>query len=107
MALMKPWNKLTIPDLKQEIKKRNKAQKISNMNKAELKAILFEQISLSEPQIDNLKKYEIVNELKRWHKYAGKSAWSRADLADYLKHIYSGVEVFDSVKEQERLSRRL
>merc|ERR1712228_897896 len=100
IKLMKPWNKLTVSDLKKEIKKRNQAQKISNCNKAELKSMLFSQMSLSDAQINKLKKNEIVNELKRCDKYKGMSSWNRSDLADYLKHIYSNLNAFDGVNNQ-------
>eukprot|EP01084_Bolivina_argentea_P272802 464560_1 len=96
-TLSKSLNTMSANDLKKEIKKRDKNQVTSKLNKSELKSMLFKQIQLRPEEIDKLKKGEVINELNSLDERRGDSEWRKKDLCDYLKYIHSNPECIDDI----------
>eukprot|EP01083_Nonionella_stella_P027751 76455_1 len=101
MRLEKPINKMTVSELKKEIKKRDKKQKTSKIKKAELKSILFDQTRLTPSEIHALNKKQIIDQLKGHNVARGRCSWKKNDLAQYLEYIDSDPNALDNLRNSD------
>ena len=83
---------MRVAELRKEIKKRDKKQKITGVRRQELRSILFSMIRLSPQEIDQSTKNQLVNSMNMFGGHHAKSKftrWKVDDLKAYAKFVHA------------------